>query len=51
MFEKDMLPVVIIIAIFALLAFDIAANNGAWANTAMDLLQDAWRELRHIIPV
>jgi len=44
MFEKDMLPVVVVIAIFVLLAYDIASNNGAWANSAMEFLKDTWRE-------
>jgi hypothetical protein len=49
MFEKDMLPVVVVIAIFALLAYDIASNNGVWANSAMEFFQDAWGEARHLL--
>jgi hypothetical protein len=51
MFEKDMLPVLIVVAIFALLAYDITANNGAWATGAMDFADDIWRDLQHLIHV
>ena len=47
MFEKDMLPVLVVVAIFMLLAYDIATNNGAWANSAIEFANDVWRDVRH----
>ena len=40
--EKDMLPVVLIIAICALLVYDIAANHGAWSHEALELVDGTW---------
>jgi len=45
--EKDMLPVMMIIAICVLLVYDIAANRGAWPHGALEFFDDTWRELRH----
>jgi hypothetical protein len=44
--EKDMLPVAVIIAIFVLVAYDIAANDEAWSHDMMGFVGDAWRGLR-----
>jgi len=41
-----MVTVIAIIAIFALLAYDIAANHGAWSREAINFVDDAWRGLR-----
>lgn len=51
MLHRDMLPVMVLIAIFIALAYDIAANNGAWTNYAQHVLHDAWRDLRHLIHI
>ncbi len=48
MFEKDMLPVLVVVAIFALLAYDITANNGAWTIAAAEFADDVWRDVRHL---
>ena len=49
MFEKDMLPVAVVIVIFVLLAYDIAGNNGAWTTSAMEFFQDTLRDLGHLV--
>ncbi len=51
MFEKDMLPVAVVVVIFVLIAYDITSNNGEWTNSAMGFLQDAWRDFRHLVHV
>ncbi len=44
--EKDMLPILLVIGLFMLLAYDIAANHGVWYRAAIKFLDDAWRGLR-----
>ena len=42
----SMRGVVIVIAIFAFLVFDITKNHGEWSRSVTDLADDTWREFR-----
>ena len=44
-----MRPVVIVIAVFALLAFDIVHNDGEWFGVVTGFGEDIMREIRHTL--
>jgi len=39
-------PVLIVIAVFALLAFDLTKNDGEWLGTLNAFATQSWREIR-----
>ena len=43
-----MRAVVVVVAIFYLLAFDLASNNGEWVRSIQALAGDILGEIRHI---
>jgi len=48
--DTDMIGVAIIVALFALLAYDLGANDGAWSASVVSSANDIFREIRHLGP-
>ena len=46
---EGMRPVVIMIAVFALLTFDLVNNNGEWFGIVTSFADDIVREIRHTL--
>ena len=48
--DVDMVGVAVVVALFALLAYDLGANDGAWSASVVSLVNDILREIRHLGP-
>jgi hypothetical protein len=46
--ETDMIGVALIVALFALLAFDLGANDGAWSASLTTFANDVLSEIKHL---
>ena len=42
--EADMIWVAVVVALFAILAYDLGANDGAWSASMVSLANDIFRD-------
>ena len=46
MFDNDMFAIAIVVAVFAVLAYDLSFNHGDWLAILSRFLSDTLREIR-----
>jgi len=46
--DTDMIGVAVVVALFALLAYDLGANDGAWSASAVSFADDFFHQIKHL---